>query len=410
MAKGLQPRPGILVLSVSELAGVVNAVLESTIAEAWVAGEISNLKMHSSGHWYFALKDPRSQISCVMFRGRNQLLRFRPEDGMQVLTRGRVSIYETRGALQFYVEAMEPHGLGMQQLALEQLKAKLQAEGLFDPERKRPLPFFPRRVGIITAGGGAAIHDMLVTLRQRCPSVLVIVRPVAVQGRSAAAEIVQALADFAELGGVDVVILGRGGGSAEDLAAFNDETLTRAIAATTVPIVSAVGHETDFTLADLVADQRAATPTAAATLVVPTQSELRETVDRANEMLGAALRRTLQRKQLEVTMLRARLRDPRQSLRGMQQRVDELADRFTRGMRQLLQANRLRLAAHSAQLDALSPLAVVARGYSIVRRTADNSLVRSAQALRPGDSLEIHFAEDRADVTVQKVHSPGRPQ
>ncbi|MGH7786076.1 MAG: exodeoxyribonuclease VII large subunit, partial [Candidatus Binatia bacterium] len=261
-----QPLP---VLSVSDLNRLLKRSLETDYAEVWVGGEISNLRVPSSGHVYFCLKDARSQIAAVLFRSAARLVPFRPADGLDVIAHGRISLYEPRGDLQLYVDALEPRGVGAVQLALEQLKERLAAEGLFDAARKRPLPAWPRAVGVVTALSGAAIHDIVATLRARQPSVRVIVRPVRVQGQQAGADIVAALADLAAVPDVDVVIVGRGGGSLEDLWAFNEERVARAIAASPRPVVSAVGHEIDVTLADLAADCRAATPTAAAALVVP---------------------------------------------------------------------------------------------------------------------------------------------
>src|SRR5262245_25546618 len=261
--------PSVRALSVSELARKIRDALDDRIPEVWVVGEISNLRRPGSGHLYFSLKDRQAQISAVMFRTANQVLTFRPEDGLEVIVRGRVGIYDVRGDLQLYIDWMEPRGLGGMQLALEQLKRKLAAEGLFAIERKRPLPTWPRAVGLVTALSGAAVQDMLAVLRARWPAARVVISPVRVQGKGSGPEICVALAAVNAVEGVDVVVVGRGGGSMEDLWAFNEERVARAIASSRAPVVSAVGHEIDVTVADLVADCRAPTPTAAASLVVP---------------------------------------------------------------------------------------------------------------------------------------------
>ena len=250
------PTPGVRVLSVTDLTRWIRGTLEEALSDVWVAGEISNFRVPSSGHFYFCLKDKRSQISAVMFRSANQTLPFRPADGMDVVVRGRVSLYEVRGDLQLYADWMEPRGVGAMQLALEQLKQKLAEEGLFAPERKRPLPLWPRGIGLVTALNGAAVQDMLTMLRARWPAARVVISPVRVQGKDAGGEIEAALAAIGRVDGVEVIITGRGGGSLEDLWAFNEEAVARAIAASPIPVVTAIGHEIDVTIADLVADRR----------------------------------------------------------------------------------------------------------------------------------------------------------
>src|SRR5881296_3494809 len=283
------------ILSVSELAQLVRSALDAGVGTVWVAGEISNLKRPASGHLYFTLKDDRTQLGAVMFRSAAQVLVFQPADGMDVVVRARADLYPARGALQLYVEAMEPRGLGALTLAFEQLKARLGAEGLFADARKRPLPRWPRAVGIVTALHGAAIHDMRTVLARRWPAAAVVLRPVRVQGRGAAREIAAGIEDLNRLADVDVVIIGRGGGSLEDLWAFNEEVVARAIVASRIPVVSAVGHEIDFTIADFVADARAPTPTAAAALVVPDQAEVVGALARAEAGLRGALARRVGR-------------------------------------------------------------------------------------------------------------------
>jgi exodeoxyribonuclease VII large subunit len=393
------------VLTVSELNQRVRAALELSLSDCWVVGEVSNFRVPPSGHFYFSLKDSRSQIAAVMFRSANQLLPFRPQDGMEVIVRGRIGIYEVRGDLQLYVEAMEPRGVGSLQLALEQLKQRLAAEGLFADQRKRPLPFLPRAVGIVTALTGAAVHDMLVVLHTRLPALRVVIRPVRVQGREAAADIVQALDDLNRTPTVDVVIVGRGGGSIEDLWAFNDERLARAIAASRAPVVSAVGHEIDVTIADLVADRRAPTPTAAATMVVPDQREVAARLDTLAAAARASLRRQIQRHRDHVHAQARHLRHPRQVLKAMQLRLDELSERALRGVGTAIRMARQRLRGGAERLQALSPLAVLQRGYSITRRIDDGSVVRDAATLAVGDPLRLTFAHGSVRVRVDQPGS-----
>jgi exodeoxyribonuclease VII large subunit len=388
-------------ITVSQLTRRVRDTLEEQLDEVWVVGEISNFRVPSSRHFYFSLKDERSQVAAVMFRSRNQGLPFAPEDGMQVVVRGRVGIYEVRGSLQLYVEAMEPRGQGSLQLAFEQLKNRLANEGLFAEERKRSLPFVPRCVAIITALTGAAIHDMLTTLRARWPGLHIVVCPVRVQGAGAADEIARAIADANQLADVQVIITGRGGGSLEDLWAFNEETVARAIAASAVPVVSAVGHETDFTIADLVADRRAPTPTAAATIVVPDRRELQAQLRRATEALQAATRRRIEEHRKRLAAHAALVRDPRAMLRTLRLRIDELGDRALRSAGNTLRGNRERVQAGAQHLNALSPLAVLQRGYSIARRADTRDVVRDGTTLNTGDRLDLTFAQGSARVRVE---------
>jgi len=389
-------------LTVSQLNQRVREALEVGLGDCWVVGELSNFRAPPSGHFYFSLKDAHSQIAAVMFRSANQLLPFRPEDGMEVTVRGRVSVYEVRGNLQLYVDSMEPRGLGSLQLALDQLKKKLAAEGLFADARKRPLPFLPRTVGIVTALRGAAIHDMLVVLRARCPGVRVIVRPVRVQGKEAAPDIVAALSELNTVRVVDVVIVGRGGGSLEDLWAFNDERVARAIVASRVPVVSAVGHEIDFTVADLVADRRAPTPTAAAAMVVPERRELVSWLDETAHALRTAVLRRIHGEREHLAAQARHLRDPRQVLRVLQQRVDELGERALRAATASTRQARQQLRGAAERLNALSPLAVLQRGYSIARRVDDATVVRDAATLATGDALRLVFASGTARVRVEE--------
>lgn len=394
-------------LSVSQFVGLVREALATTVGHHWVAGEISNLKAAPSGHVYFTLKDDRAQIAAVLFRNAMARLRFRPADGMEVLVRGGAQVYEARGTLQIIVEAMEPRGVGALQLAIEQLKQRLAAEGLFDEARKRPLPAFPACVGIVTARRGAAVHDMIVTMRNRLPGVRIVLRPVRVQGEEAPEDIVAGLADLQEHGAADVIVVGRGGGSIEDLWAFNDERVVRAIAACRVPVVSAVGHEVDWTIADLVADRRAATPTAAAAVVVPAARELRDRVDLAAGALRRATRRIVEDRRAAVVALARHVRDPRHVLRSLQQRIDDLSERATRSTCANLRRQRERVASFAGQLHALSPLAVLERGYAIARRIDDGSVVRDATALRRDDRLRLTFAAGEAIARIETPDADG---
>src|SRR5258706_316605 len=355
-------------LTVSEFSQIIKGALETQLDEAWVVGEISNFRVPPSGHLYFTLKDDKSQLSAVMFRRQGQGLAFQPEDGMEALCFGRVSLYAARGDLQLYVEIMEPRGQGALYLAFEQLKKRLGAEGLFDPERKRPLPFLPCAIGIVTSLHGAALRDMLRILDDRFPERRVIVRPVKVQGDGAAAEIAEGIAELSRSGLVEVVIVGRGGGSLEDLWAFNEEVVARAIFHAPVPVIPAVGHEVDFTIADFVADHRAPTPTAAAEMVVARREDL---LDQIHDIAGRFLRSVQSRLEAEreaLDGLARRLSDPRRRLRENQLRLDDLSLSLWRRFQDHVTRCRRRLAHRSERLNGLSPLAGLQRGYSIAHK------------------------------------------
>jgi exodeoxyribonuclease VII large subunit len=401
MQRTLRDASHLAVESVTELSRRLRFRLETDFRDVWVSGEISNLRTPGSGHLYFRLKDAESQIAAVMFRSAARQLAFRLEDGLEVVVHGRVSLYEPRGDLQLYADGVEPRGVGAAQLALEQLKRRLAAEGLFDAARKRPLPFWPRAVGVVTALGGAAIHDIVATLRSRLGGVRIVVRPVRVQGPQAGFEIVAALAELAAVREVDVVIVGRGGGSLEDLWAFNEESVARAIAGSRAPVISAVGHEIDVTLADLVADQRAATPTAAAAMAVPRGADLSRTVDDLRLALSAALAASIERRRERVTALGRHLRDPRQLLVEQRRRLVELTERGARSIKAALRMRREDLRRNSERLDALSPLAVLQRGYAIVQRPASAEVVRRAADVAPAEELRVTLAEGSLRVRVE---------
>ncbi|HLN87997.1 MAG TPA: exodeoxyribonuclease VII large subunit [Candidatus Limnocylindrales bacterium] len=388
-------------LTISELNELIKESLEKRFDALWVAGEISNFKTAPSGHFYFTLKDDKSQLSAVMFRRQGSLLRFTPGNGMAVLCFGRVSLYTVRGDLQLYVDDMEPQGQGALALAFEQLKKKLAAEGLFAEERKRQLPFLPQTIGIVTSDKGAALHDMLRIIRDRYPDRRVVIRPVKVQGEGAARDIADGIAELNWIGAVDVMIVGRGGGSLEDLWAFNDELVARAIAASKVPVISAVGHEIDFTIADFVADQRAPTPTAAAQMVLPRKADLVDQLLVLNEQLTKNIQFNLSMLHDAVAGLAKRLADPGRKLRENQQRLDELSVDLVRRFEEKLRQFKDRLAQGAGRLSALSPLAVLERGYSITHRMADDRIVKAAVSLQVGERVRITFARGKALCRVE---------
>jgi len=388
-------------LSVSELTAIIKGTLESEIDSVWVSGEISNFRVFPSGHSYFTLKDDKCQISAVMFRRRGEALPFAPENGMEILCFGRVSLYPVRGDLQFYVEMMEPRGQGTLYLAFEQLKRKLAAEGLFAPERKRAMPFLPVCIGIVTSERGAAVRDMLRIIKDRFPDRRVVIRPVKVQGEGAAEEIALGIAELGRSGEVDVMIVGRGGGSLEDLWAFNEEIVARAIFASTVPVISAIGHEIDFTIADFVADHRAPTPTAAAEMVIPRRADLVERLSDLQAALVRGMESKIQIAKEDWRGLVKRLTDPGRKLRDHQQRLDETSVDLLRRFQNRLRQFQDRLAANAGRLDALSPLAVLERGYSITHKLPGEKIVKDAASLEFGDRVRISFAHGKAICRVE---------
>ena len=389
-------------LSISELNNIIRGTLETELDAFWVVGEISNFRVPPSGHLYFTLKDDRSQIGAVMFRRQGQSLSFIPANGMEVLCFGRVSLYAVRGDLQFYVEEMEPRGQGALFLAFEQLKRKLAAEGLFAPERKRRLPFLPESIGIVTSDKGAALHDMLRILGDRFSERRIIVRPVKVQGDGAAREIAAGIADLGRSAAVDVIIVGRGGGSLEDLWAFNEEIVARAISAAPVPVISAVGHEIDFTIADFVADHRAPTPTAAAEMVVPRKADLTERVLGLEDALLNGMQFKVDAAKDGLRALAKRLSDPGKKLREQQQWLDELSEDLCRGFQKRLSDFKARLAHQTGRLNALSPLAVLDRGYSIAHQLPQGTIVKDTAVLNVGDRLRITFAKGKSVCRVEE--------
>ena len=413
--------PPAPVLSVSQLNQRVRALLENQFELLWVAGELSGVKKASSGHWYFCLKDANAQVECAMFARRAQFLDFRPEDGVRVEVRARVTLYEDRGKYQLVVEEIRKAGLGALHEAFEKLKARLDAEGLFDPSRKRPLPRFPRAIGIVTSPQAAALRDLVTTLRRRASMIPVIVYPAQVQGEGAGAQVARAIRLAGTRAECDVLIVGRGGGSLEDLWAFNEEVVARAIAASPIPVVSGVGHETDFTISDFVADLRAATPTAAAVAASPDREALREALAALRRRLARDARRTVDTRAQRLDGLARRLLTPAQRLERDRQGLAQLARRLRRALpdfagdrramerfaRRLLAAgSRMqeergrKLSGSRTALAHLDPNQVLGRGYSIVR-DPDGHVRRTSDGLAAGSPLDITFAEGGAGVTVR---------
>lgn len=400
-------------LTVSALVNQLKGQVERQFAKVWVAGEVSNFTRAASGHWYFTLKDAGAQIKAAMFRGFNLRIKFDPKDGLEVIARGRVSVYEARGDLQLIVEDLRPKGIGAAELALRQLKEKLLARGYFDPRRKKPLPRFPRRVGLVASASGAAIRDLIELFAQRWPLAELVVRPSRVQGDGAAAEIAAALQMLNHLhstGGIalDAIVIARGGGSAEDLWAFNEEVVAQAIYESVVPVVSAVGHEIDVTVADLVADHRAETPSAAATALAPDRREITSAILELHSQLTQAVEHRLElaRQRIDQLASRPALRLPLQRVRDLEQRLDETAARLHRAAsKRTIQAGD-KLAAVGAQLESLSPLNVLTRGYSLTH-TDDGKLITAASDVRAGQLLVTRLTSGEIVSRVETTRPPG---
>lgn len=388
------------VLSVSQITGYLKSLLEGDphLNPVFISGEISNFTDHyRSGHLYFSLKDEKAVLKAVMFSSSARRLRFRPSDGMKVLCRGRISLYEASGQYQLYVDDMQPDGLGALNLAYEQLKARLEKEGLFDAARKRPIPRYPRRVGVITSPTGAAVRDICQILGRRWPMAEIVFCPVLVQGEGAAPQLVEALARMNRIDGIDTIIIGRGGGSLEDLWAFNEENVARAVAASKIPVISAVGHETDFTICDFVADLRAPTPSAAAELAVPDQMEEKMLVDSAWYTLKTDLNGLLSRKKLELDSLTARrcLREPLEPVRREKDELEHLTRRLTVGVSLSVSRGKEELSRLTGMLDGLSPLKVLSRGYTLAQTEAGEP-IRSVSELQEGETFRLRFMDGEA--------------
>ncbi|MFW5955413.1 MAG: exodeoxyribonuclease VII large subunit [Rhodothermales bacterium] len=394
------------IYSVSRLAASIREVVETGFDDIRVEGELSNFKQHRSGHCYFSLKDGEAQVRCVMWRPFTKYVFFEPKDGMLVRVRGNVSLYEARGDLQLVARSMQMAGEGALQKAFEVLKQRLATDGLFDADRKRPLPSFPSTIGIVTSGNGAALHDILTVLERRFPALEVIVFPVAVQGFGAAEEIASAIADLnrmSEMGSqeIDILIVGRGGGSIEDLWCFNEEVVARAIARSSIPIISAVGHETDYTIADFVADVRAATPSMAAEIAVPDQTELRMWLKAVGDSIHGCVERHIERRRNGVTtMLRSRaFTRPADRIRQHAQRLDELLTRLIRGARRSLERHRRHVDGYQRQLNLLNPASPLKRGYTKVERRGIP--LSSAADVHPNDVLDIIFHDGAVKTKVE---------
>jgi exodeoxyribonuclease VII large subunit len=442
-----------VVLSVSDLTANIRGILENAYSEVWVEAEISNCRLWNTGHLYFTLKDPGAQIKAVMFKSDVRSLKFKPEDGLHVVVRGRISVYEPKGEYQIVCERMEPHGLGALQLAFDQLKRRLQAEGLFDAARKRALPSLPRKIGIVTSLDGAAIRDIINVLGRRYPNAHLVIRPARVQGDGAAAEIARGIKDIVMVAGIDVVIVGRGGGSIEDLWAFNDEGVARAIVASPVPVISAVGHEVDFTIADFAADVRAPTPSAAAEIVVARKEDFCHHIERLSQQLTGAVRGSVARLESRVHLLNRRPGfagwSARLALRGrhcaetthalrhagrvslgrkvrafhalrlqleqydLRRRLGSVRARLV-GVDGALRAAAVRrhhgaearLHNCAARLDSLSPLAVLGRGYAVVWDESRTRVLRRASEVTRGDGVRVTLSEGELTCEVVKTDGP----
>ena len=439
------------VYDVTELNQKIKNLLEGSFPFIWISGEISNLRVPSSGHCYFTLKDARSQISAVMFRTQIRSLKFRPEDGLSVIGLGRISVYEPRGSYQIIFEYLEPKGIGGLQIAFEKLKQQLSEEGLFDPLNKAILPVFPGKISIVTSPTGAAVRDFIKVAQRRFPNMPLEVVPVSVQGNRSVGEIVHAIGMLNSVGRTDVIVLARGGGSIEDLAAFNDEQVARAIFASVIPVVSAIGHETDFTIADFVADLRAPTPSAAAEIVVPSKNELEKQIDGANQKLYKTINNTLQLLKNQIDSLSSRIVHPQRRVQDMRMRLDDYSIRLASAiedtlarkrelvtyshhmlvhlspaktasamkervcanqrtlincMSQLIRDGRTDTTRNVSMLDALNPMAILQRGYSITRSWPGQSIVRDAGNVKVGQTLEILLGRGNLNVNVSKKIIP----
>ena len=393
-------------LSVTALNLYIRDLLDSqrTLANVGVRGELSNYKIYPSGHHYFTLKDSESSLRCVMFKSSASRLRFRPENGMGVTVWGRVTVYPRDGAYQLYATQIMPEGTGDLQIAFEQLKAKLEGEGLFDPEHKKPLPRFPGRIAIITSSAGAAVHDMIRILGKRWPLAKVLLLPVRVQGVEAPPEIAGAIRYANEFDVADLIITGRGGGSIEDLWAFNDERVARAIYASRLPVISAVGHEPDVTISDYVADRRASTPSNAAEIAVPDCREIEELLSAYELRASQGMRKQLNnlRERLDSCASRRVLLDPMTLVDNRRMELDRSRERLAAAEEKILAGKRQRFVAATAKLDAMSPLKVLTRGYAITHDEKGNS-IRSAEQLHSGDKITLRLSDGSADCLVEDV-------
>ncbi len=397
--------PGRKVYRIAEITREIKVLLEGRFPGVWVEGEISNIRRPGSGHVYFTLKDEESQLQAVLYRGQAARIAFDLRDGLEVVAFGDISVYEKGGRYQITLSEIEPKGVGALQVAFEQLKERLRREGLFDPARKRPIPLLPRRIGIVTSPSGAAIRDILSVIERRLANVNILVSPVRVQGETAAAEIAAAIEGLNRMGDVDVIIVTRGGGSLEDLWAFNEEQVARAIAGSGIPVISAVGHEIDFTIADFVADLRVPTPSAAAELVVAKKSELHERVKTLFSRIDSAARAAIAdlRRRLIVCAQSRVLRAPENVVRPYQQLIDELDGRLGRSFRHRLELGRAGLAGLAGRLESLSPVSILSRGYSVLFRARDGAVVTGSSQLRRGEGVRARLARGGFTATVDEI-------
>ena len=393
-------------LSVTELTSYIRRLFDadSVLGRVRVRGELSNFRRHYSGHCYFTIKDAGASIRCVMFRSRAVSLRFAPADGARVRVSGHVSIYERDGTYQLYADSMTADGQGDLSVAFAKLREKLLAEGLFEESLKKPLPLLPRAIGVVTSPTGAVIRDIVSVAQRRHPGIPILLLPVQVQGDEAPAQIVRGIKLLDRSGRVDVIIIGRGGGSVEDLWAFNDERVVRAIAAAVTPIVSAVGHQTDFSLSDFAADLRAATPSQAAELVVPDRTELLRRLQSAQQRLNQSLKHRVIRRRLrlERCLTSSLFRRPQELLRERMQTLDQFQERLTAAIVKVIERRTRRWQLADEKLNMLNPMKVLQRGYSVVRRP-DGAIVRRAETVETGDSLEVWLQEGRLGVVVTET-------
>ncbi|MBU1006001.1 MAG: exodeoxyribonuclease VII large subunit [Candidatus Omnitrophica bacterium] len=375
-------KEGVYIYKVRELTAGIKAVLEDTFSNIWIEGEISNFISHSSGHFYFTLKDDKSELKCIFFKGHNEKIKFEIKDGMHAVCFGKIGIYEKRGQYQLYITRMEPKGIGALQLAFEQLKERLFKEGLFDESAKKPIPVLPGRIGIVTSPTGAAIRDMLHVLDKRFPGVEVLISPSRVQGESAAEEIARAIHDLNKLGNVDVIIVGRGGGSLEDLWAFNEEIVARAIYNSKIPIISAVGHEVDWTISDFVADKRAPTPSVAAEMVIIKKSDLLEKLDAIEKQLKDY---------------------PLEAVKELEQRVDELEKDLSLRFRHYMELKEENFKSLSEKVEILSPLSILSRGYSVSFKMPGREILKNVSSLKKGDAIETRLSKGIFRSKIEEV-------
>lgn len=441
------------IITVSQLTALVRELLEENFEHLWVEGEVSNLALPSSGHIYFTLKDAAAMIRCVLFKSSARAMKFRLADGMKILLRARMTVYDQRGDYQLVAEYAEPLGVGALQLAFQQMRERLAKDGLFAAELKKPIPMLPDRVGIVTSPTGAAIHDILNVIGRRHASLQILIAPVRVQGEGAAAEIAAAIADLNRYAGTDVIIVARGGGSLEDLWAFNEEVVARAIAASRLPVISAVGHEVDVTIADLVADLRAPTPSAAAELVVSSKAQLTADCEALSRRLVQTVQRLLADAEAKLALLNLSLKDPEAAIERFMQRLDDLEARAEESLKELLRSRlqqvdaaagrlmqsspdpairaavakveqfylrmdstllakaelaRSALVAASGRLDALSPLRILQRGYAAVTKPLSGEVVKSVQQLKEGEEIHVRLADGVAACEVRQVNSGSR--